>query len=147
MKHNEFFELIYDVTKTTAYSLDQLEVLVELGLIKLPDSPDLDVYRRHIFYLSYQWTRSDGSLYNQLFDQLGLPANNTLDGHECSYILEVIENLIPKCMDHSKKDFYTYSPYYSIFTCKIIVETRIVPSTQSTLVYINTSTCSRQTLV
>ena len=103
MKHNEFFELIYDVTKTTVYSLDQLEVLIELGLIKLPDPADLDVYRRHIFYLTYQWTRSDGSLYNQLFDQLGLPANNTLDGHECSYILEVIENLIPKCMDHSKK--------------------------------------------
>ena len=105
MKHNEFFKLLYDVTNTTAYSLDQLEVLVKLGLIKLPDPPDLDVYQRHIFFLTYQWTRSDGSLYNQLYDQLGLSAKDTLDGHKCSYVLEVIENLIPKCMDHSKKRF------------------------------------------
>ena len=116
LKQNEFFRLLYDITNTTVYTLDQLEVLAELKLIKFPDSSELDVFQRHILSLAYQWTRSQGSLYNSIFDLLGLPASGTLDGHECSYVLEVIENLLPKCTDNStKRSLYILSIIFYVY--------------------------------
>ena len=104
---------IYDVTETTSYTFDQIGVLEKLDFIKIPKKCDLDIIRRHIFSLAYQWTLSTGSLYNSIFDYLGIPSRDCYDGHDISFILMSIDSLRPKCTDRmTKRSLYCLSIIY-----------------------------------
>ncbi|MGB1151105.1 MAG: hypothetical protein ACPG9P_05875, partial [Candidatus Pseudothioglobus sp.] len=99
LEENNLLQRIYDVTETTSYTFDQIGVLEKLDFIKIPKKCDLDIIRRHIFSLAYQWTLSTGSLYNSIFDYLGIPSRDCYDGHDISFILMSIDSLLPKCTD------------------------------------------------